>query len=146
MSNEYDFFMLEPIDPTIGTRMSNLNSKSIGTRSSDNYNQLQLSYGFTMNVTPDPGLGVGARDAIDNPYVAGSSIQRMWDDHLVILGSSMKNGTQVDLPKHDVTDSNLVKDSALSTWKNYPSEGFSRFYIGNPVSYTTAGNSWVRMP
>lgn len=161
MSNQFDFFMVDPGSVgddweggneavafrPIDSRMSNWGALNRGPRRADDYTRTTSDFAHVENEKPTVGVGFGTdRGEYDyNPYVWGSTVKKMLDDkaHKMTMGD-------IDPARKDVMDrkeGDATQDTPLGvTFKNYPKEGASQFRIGlKGVKPTTwAGNSWLR--
>ena len=138
MSNEYDFFQVNPGSVAsgwatgnstqqfrrFGTRMSNFGALNFGTRMSSDYTRTSFDNAHEENPQKAVGVGFGTDRAEYeyNPYVWGSSVKRTLDDKMTKMGMG-----SVDQPGADVSDQQEVAASGMVSGKNYPSEGWRSF-------------------
>lgn len=156
MSSEYSFYQIdhrgesdpskpEDVRTTTGTvirrefdaKISMFGSHAVGARMSSDYTRTDLAFKdkdelADHNVqTADTGIGanVSARSITieQNPYLLGSTVKRVRDDQFFRMSMSNDRGTQIDAPKFDVMDTDLVAASGLLAGKNWPSEGWRSF-------------------
>jgi len=138
MSNEYDFFQIDP--GSIGSDwvggnqaremrppnavISNYEAKKYGTARSDDYTRVVFDNAHEENPQKQVGVGFGTDMGWYNynPFVLLSTIIRTLDDKMTRIGMG-----NIDVMHNDVSDQNEVDASGMVSGKNYPSEGWSSF-------------------
>ena len=134
-----------------GSRMSNFGDLILKGRSSDDYTRTTLGFADKDNLSDWNAIKPlpHSQDAEhnDNPYLAGSSLKRIRDDQFVRMGMSMGGNTlggltavedgQIDAPKFDVSDTDVVSAAGMDSGINYPTEGWRSFggKYDKPVAY-----------
>lgn len=125
-------------------RLSNFGALAYGVRSSVDYTKLTNGFNIVENPTIPYFLPTGDgnfSNAVNNPYVVGSTVKRIRSDELdiMLLGSRKKD--DVTLPGYDVMDTHLVADTTYSGVKlNFPTEGYKSFGLrtGGPFEYVVS--------
>ena len=138
MSNEHDFFQLDPGSigqdwkggkqarqmRSPGNVIANYEALKHGSARSDDYTRVVFDNAHEEN--PDRVLGVGFGTDMGwynyNPYVWDSTVKRMLDDKMIKMGMG-----SITVEHHDVSDKNEVDASGMQQYKNYPSEGWRSF-------------------
>jgi len=110
-------------------KMSNFGALNTGNRSSDDYKRTGVEFNdkddSVDNGASRSTFNYAERD--ENPYVAGSTVKKTRDDQATRLGMYKDNDVDVAAPKHDVSDTNVINASGMSSGYNYPTEGWRSF-------------------
>jgi len=119
------------------SKISLFGSNNVGARRTSDYTKTDLSFQSKDELadyevlTADTGAGqnVGGRGVtIDhNPYVIGSTVKKTRDDQFFRMSMSNDRGANINAPKHDVMDTNLVDASDIVAGKNWPTEGWRSY-------------------
>jgi hypothetical protein len=153
MANEHDFFQPDPGE--IGSNwkggsqarqmrapnavISNFNALNFGVANSDDYTKTKSIFSCEQNTAPVVGVGYGTDFGYYdyNPYVIGSTVQRMLDDKLSKMGFG-----DIDLFNKGFSDEKEADADGMISGKNYPSEGWRSF--GGKYDFHEEYNGLVR--
>ena len=123
-----------PIRRLLDMKVSNFGALSVGLRMSNDYTRVALGFQSKDDLSD---LNVikpvwQFAELNENPLVAGSSIKYVRDDQFIRMGMSKDNGAQIDQPKFDVMDADVVTAEGMIAFsnasiKNWPTEGFRTF-------------------
>lgn len=156
MSSEYSFYQIDhrgasdpssPEDARTDTnvvirrefdsKISLFGSHNVGARMSSDYTRTNLCFKSKDELADhnvqmaDTGVGanVAGRSITvnHNPYILGSTVKRVRDDQFTRMSMSNDRGAQINAPKFDIMDTDLVAASGLIAGKNWPSEGWRSF-------------------
>lgn len=156
MSSEYSFYQIDhrgdsdPSQPEdartdsgvvikreFDAKISNFGAGAVGARMVSDYTRTDLAFKSKDDLadhnvqTADTGMGsnVSARSITveHNPYVLGSTVKRTRDDQFFRMSMSNDRGANIDAPKFDVMDTNLISAADMVAGKNWPSEGWRSF-------------------
>lgn len=124
-----------PIRRPADMKVSNFGALSVGTVMSTDYTRVNLGF-----MAKDDSADVNKirpewqfAEMNENPLLAGSSIKYTRDDQFIRMGMSNNDtGAQIDQPKFDVMDTNVITAEGMvafenSTIINWPTEGFRTF-------------------
>jgi hypothetical protein len=110
-------------------RMSNFGALFYGDRNSDDYTRTLLDFESKDELVEEgakrSSWNYAERD--ENPYIWGSTVKKTRDDQFIRMGMYKDNDADIDYPKFDVSDTNLVDAANMVSGKNYPSEGWRSF-------------------
>ena len=156
MSSEFNFYQIDqtgesnPAKPddvrtdvntvirrACDSKISIFGTNSVGSRMASDYTRTNLIFKSKDELadhnvqTADTGFGVNiagrAVTVNHNPYVLGSTVKKIRDDQFTRMSMSNDRGAQIDAPKFDVMDTNLVAADGMVSGKNWPSEGWRTF-------------------
>ena len=138
MANEHDFFQLDPGSigqdwkggnqarqmRSPGNVMSNYEALKHGSARSDDYTRVVFDNAHEEN--PKRVLGIGFGTDMGwynyNPYVWGSTVEKVLNDKMIRMGM----GT-IAVEHDDVSDKDEVSAEGMQQHLNYPSEGYRSF-------------------
>jgi hypothetical protein len=135
---------------TFDSKIANFGALNVGDRMGADYTRTVLDFESKDNlldhnvITEDTGMGqnIGGRaiNVDHNPYIVGSTINRVRDDQFFRLGLSATTvsgsgttGATMELPGFDVMDTN-VTISGMVAGKNWPTEGWRS--LGGKYDFT----------
>jgi len=143
-------------DRCADAKMSNFGALAYGIREASDYTKLTKGFAAKGELeNPDipyflpTGNGGNWRNAINNPYVEGSTTHKVRNDELGIMLLGSRNTKSVDQPDFDVMATDLVNMSNIGTTTfsgtttvsglplNYPTEGWNTFggRVAGPFDY-----------
>lgn len=121
----------------LDSKISLFGTNNVGARMTTDYTRTDLSFQSKDELadykvqTADTGIGqnISGRGIVvdHNPYVLGSTIKKVRDDQFFRMSMSNDRGANVDAPKFDIMDTNLVDASDMVAGKNWPSEGWRSY-------------------
>lgn len=142
-------------------RISNFGALQFGVKNANDYTKTAFGENaFVQNPTIPSFLPTGNAGnwggAINNPYVVGSTINKVRHDEFNVMTLGSRNTQGVNQPKFDTMDTSLVWDTAnghisynttisgnggattvSGSYVNFPSEGWATFggRTGGPYGY-----------
>lgn len=129
----------------VDAKMSNFGALAYGIRSASDYTKLEKGFkskGELENPTipyfQPTGNGGNWSNAINNPYLVGSTTHKVRNDELAVMLLGSRNADSVSQPNFDVMDTNLVWDTTVSGVPlNFPTEGWKTFggRVAGPFDY-----------
>lgn len=110
-------------------KISNFGAGNVGSRMSSDYTRTVLTFQSKDELAEWNTITGFDQDAneFENPYVLGSTVKKVRDDQFFRMGMSNDRGAQIDAPKFDIMDTNLVDAAGMVAGKNWPSEGQRSF-------------------
>ncbi len=126
-------------------KMSSFGELSYNLRSSEDYTRFTKGFKSKDELqNPDipyflpTGNGGNVGNAINNPYVWGSTTHKARNDEFFIMLLGTRNQVSAEQPNFDVMDTNLAWDTTVSGMAlNFPTEGYVSFggRTGGPFEY-----------
>lgn len=118
-----------PIRRAVSEKVSNFGSLAVGNRMSSDYTRTDLTLKTKDELADWKRITDFDQDAERNekPYVLGSTVKRVRDDQFFRMTMSNNRGLQLDQPKKDVSDTDVVSASGMVAGKNWPTEGWRSF-------------------
>lgn len=132
-------------------RMSNFGDLSYNIRRSDDYTRFTMGFknkdelqNPTVPYFTPTGNGGNWGNAVNNPYVWGSTTHRVRNEEFDIMTLGSRKSMEVSQPTFDVMDTHVVRNTTLSGLQgartipyNFPTEGFKDFglRVAGPFNY-----------
>ena len=118
-----------PIRRAVDEKICNFGALNVGGRSAADYTKTELTWKTKDELADWKNITNFWQEAErnENPYVLGSTIKRTRDDQFFRMSMSNNRGLQLEQPKWDVSDTNLVDAANMIAGKSWPSEGWRSF-------------------
>jgi len=118
-----------PIRRAVDEKICNFGALNVGARKSSDYTKTELTWKNKDELSDWKNITTFWQEAErnENPYVLGSTIKRVRDDQFFRMTMSNNRGLQLNQPKWDVSDTNLVDAANMTAGKNWPSEGWRSY-------------------
>jgi len=112
----------------VNAKISNFGALNVGARMASDYGRTSLDFESKDNLSDWHTITGVEQDAdrINNPYILGSTVKLTRDDQFFRMGMSTLKGAEIDAPKFDVADTNVIS-AGMTAGKNWPSEGWRTF-------------------